>query len=248
MQEYYALISVIGVSLISLLGAIFITWNREKLGKVIIYSLAFSSGVLLSSAFLELLPESVELLSEKAFPIVLSGLVSFFCLEKLIHWHHHIEGDHEETGKPVAYLTLIGDAIHNFADGAVIAAAYLVSIPLGVTTTLAVIAHEIPHELSDFLILIHGGFSNKKALQYNFLSATTAIAGTLFVLLLASKSEWIEAYLVPFAAGNFIYIASSDLIPELLKKRQGASSLLQVILLLFGIVLIPLIALQYSHG
>ena len=224
------------------MGAVFISWNRKVLEKVIVYSLAFSSGVLLSSAFLELLPESVALSHDAAFPLVLAGMVTFFCLEKLIHWHHHVDGDHEESDRPVAYLTLIGDAIHNFVDGAVIAAAYIVSIPLGVTTTLAVIAHEVPHELSDFLILIHGGFSNRKALKYNFLSATTAIFGAIVVLMLASQSENIERYLVPFAAGNFIYIASSDLIPELLKKRQGASSLLQVALLLGGIILIPLIA------
>lgn len=239
---FWTILSVVFVSLISLLGAIFITWNRIILDKVIVYSLAFSSGVLLSSAFLGLLPESVELSGNAAFPYVLAGIVVFFSLEKLIHWHHHVEGDHDESGRPVAYLTLIGDAIHNFADGAVIAAAYIVSIPLGVTTTLAVIAHEVPHELSDFLILIHGGFSNRKALQYNFLSATTAIVGAIVVLALASASENIERYLVPFAAGNFIYIASSDLIPELLKKRQGVSSLLQVILLLGGIILVPLIA------
>lgn len=238
----WALLSVFFVSLISLLGVVFITWNRNVLEKFITYALAFSSGVLLSSAFLELLPESIELSQQAAFPLVLAGMVTFFCLEKLINWHHHIEGDHHEHDRPVAYLTLIGDAIHNFVDGAVIAAAYVVSIPLGITTTLAVIAHEVPHELSDFLILIHGGFSNKKALKYNFLSATTAIIGAIVVLSLASHAESIEQYLVPFAAGNFIYIASSDLIPELLKKRQGSSSLLQVVLLLAGICLIPLIA------
>ena len=170
-------------------------------------------------------------------------MVTFFCLEKLIHWHHHVEGDeHQDEHKPVAYLTLIGDAIHNFADGAVIGAAYLVSIPLGVTTTLAVIAHEIPHELSDFLILIHGGFSNSRALKYNFLSATTAILGTLLVLFMSAQSESIERYLVPFATGNFIYIASSDLIPELLKKSKGNSSVAQVLLLIAGIFLVTLIA------
>lgn len=239
---FWTILSVVFVSLMSLLGAVLITWNRNILGKLIAYSLAFSSGVLLSSAFLELLPESIALSQNSAFPLVLAGMVTFFCLEKLINWHHHIEGDHHDHDRPVAYLTLIGDAIHNFVDGAVIAAAYVVSIPLGVTTTLAVIAHEVPHELSDFLILIHGGFSNKKALKYNFLSATAAVFGAIVVLGLASQAESIERYLVPFAAGNFIYIASSDLIPELLKKRQGASSLLQVLLLLGGIALIPLIA------
>ena len=243
MNEIWALISVVIVSMISLLGVIFISFKRKLLEEVITYSLAFSSGVLLGSAFLQLLPESVELLGSGAYPLVLAGMVTFFCLEKIIHWHHHVEGDeHHDDNKPVAYLTLIGDAIHNFADGAVIGAAYLVSIPLGITTTLAVIAHEIPHELSDFLILIHGGFSNRRALKYNFLSAVTAIAGTLLVLFMSAQSESIERYLVPFATGNFIYIAASDLIPELLKKRKGNSSVIQVILLLAGIFTVTLIS------
>lgn len=242
MVYWYAIISVSLVSLVSLLGAIFITLNRKVLDRIIIYSLALSSGVLLGSAFLQLFPESIVLFPDGAFPLVLAGIVSFFCLEKLIHWHHHVEGDHEESDAPVAYLTLIGDAIHNCADGAVIGAAYLVSIPLGITTTLAVVAHEIPHELSDFLILIHSGFSNSKALKYNFLSSVTAIFGTVFVLVLASQSDTVERYLVPFATGNFIYIASSDLIPELLKRRKGFSSVIQVTLLIVGIFLVTLIA------
>ncbi|MBP9813668.1 ZIP family metal transporter [Candidatus Woesebacteria bacterium] len=243
MIAIWAIVSVVLVSMISLLGAIFISLKRKLLEGVITYSLALSSGVLLGSAFLQLLPESVELLGSGAFSLVLAGMVTFFCLEKLIHWHHHVEGDeHQEDEKPVAYLTLIGDAIHNFADGAVIGAAYLVSIPLGITTTLAVIAHEIPHELSDFLILIHGGFSNRRALKYNFLSATTAIAGTLLVLFMSAQSENIERYLVPFATGNFIYIAASDLIPELLKKRKGISSIIQILLLIVGIFLVTVIA------
>jgi zinc and cadmium transporter len=242
MVAAWAISSVVFVSLISLFGMMFMSLKRSVLERVIVYSLAFSSGVLLGSAFLQLLPESVELLGQGAYALVLAGMVAFFCLEKLINWHHHVEGDdHEHSGKPVAYLTLIGDAIHNFADGAVIGAAYLASIPLGITTTLAVIAHEIPHELSDFLILIHGGFSNKKALKYNFLSATTAIAGTLCVLLLAAQSENIERYLVPFATGNFIYIASTDLIPELLKKRTGLSSIIQIGLLIAGIILVSVV-------
>ncbi len=243
MTPVWAILSVLVVSMISLLGVIFISLKRKLLEGVITYSLAFSSGVLLGSAFLQLLPESVDLIGSSAFPLVLGGMVTFFCLEKLMHWHHHVEGDdHQDESKPVAYLTLMGDAIHNFTDGAVIGAAYLVSIPLGVTTTLAVIAHEIPHELSDFLILIHGGFSNRRALKYNFLSATTAIVGTLLVLFMSAQSESIERYLVPFATGNFIYIAASDLIPELLKKRKGYSSIIQVLLLLAGIFLVTLIA------
>ena len=169
MTSWYALLSVVFVSLLSLLGAMFITMGRKTLEQIITYTLAMSSGVLLGSTFFELLPEGVELFAEGVFFWTLIGFVSFFCLEKIIQWHHHVEGTHDHKEKPLAYLTLLEDGIHNFADGAVIAASYLVSVPLGVTTTIAIVAHEIPHELSDFLILLHGGFSTKRALIFNFL-------------------------------------------------------------------------------
>lgn len=247
MNYYLAILSVIIVSLLSLIGASLIRFKKEFLEEIITYSLAFSSGVLLGGAFLDLIPESVARLSGGAYPLVLVGIISFFCLEKLISWHHHIEGRHTHKEKPVAYLTLIGDGIHNFTDGAVIGAAYIASIPLGVTTTLAVIAHEIPHELSDFLVLIHGGFSHRKALVFNFYSATTAIAGTILLLFAASQYRALEQYMLPFAAGNFIYIAASDLIPELLTKRKGVTSSAQVVLLILGVMLIPLVQNLLGH-
>ncbi len=224
------------------MGAIFIAIKRKKLGSIITYTLAFSSGVMLGATFFDLLPEGVELLPDGVFLWTLIGFVTFFILEKLISWHHHIEGRHIHEEKPLAYLTLIGDGIHNFVDGAVIAGSYLVSVPLGISTTIAVIAHEIPHELSDFLVLIHGGFSNKKALFFNFLSATTAILGAVVVLLLSDQFETLEQYLIPLAAGNFLYISASDLIPELLTKRHGPTSILQVIALLVGLTVVPIVA------
>lgn len=249
MNTVFALLSVVVVSLLSLLGAMFISMQRKKLDSLMTYTLAFSSGVMLGSAFFELLPEGVELFPEGVFIWTLIGFVTFFCLEKLIQWHHHVEGRHTHDEKPLAYLTLIGDGIHNFADGAVIAAAYLVSIPLGIMTTIAISAHEIPHELSDFMILLHGGFSNAKALFYNFLSASTAIFGTVLVLFISSQVAEIERYLVPLAAGNFLYIAATDLVPELLTKRDGKVSILQVVILLFGIVLVPMLSMLFGgHG
>lgn len=239
MMIVWPLGSVIIVSLLSLLGAIFIVFQQKTVERIITYSLALSSGVLLGSTFFELLPEGVDRNPQGVFFWTLAGFVSFFCLEKIIAWHHHVEGRHTHKEKPLAYLTLIGDAIHNFADGAVIAASYLVSIPLGITTTVAIIAHEVPHELSDFLILLHGGFSNRRALFYNYLSATTAIVGTVVVLAASAHFAQVDRYLVPFAAGNFLYIAASDLIPELLTKRQGRTSVIQVITLLSGIALVP---------
>lgn len=237
MNIAYAFISVVFVSLLSLLGAVFLVFQRELVGKFITLTLAYSSGVLLGTTFFDLLPESIEKLPNSTFAMTVFGIICFFALEKLLQWHHHIEGDHGEE-KAVAYLSLVGDAIHNFGDGVVIGAAYLVSIPLGITTTIAVVAHEIPHELSDFTILLHGGLSGVKALWFNFLSALTAVAGTIVILLLSTRFADVALWFVPFAAGNFIYIAASDLIPELHKKRDISSSLLQILLLVGGVVTI----------
>ncbi len=248
MSIVYAFISVFVVSLLSLLGVVLLFFDRRMVNRFITYALAVSSGVLLGSVFFNLLPESIELLPDGAFQWVLIGFVSFFALEKMLSWHHHIEGDHHGKGeKPVAYLTLIGDGVHNFTDGALIAGAFLTSLPVGITTTLAVIAHEIPHELSDFLILLHGGFTRRKALLFNFISATTAIVGTLTVFVLAGKFRGIERFLVPYAAGNFIYIAASDLIPELLKKRKPHTSFFQLVSLAVGIALVQWTQLLFAH-
>ncbi|MFZ5535530.1 MAG: ZIP family metal transporter [Patescibacteria group bacterium] len=242
MTQWYAIVSVIVVSLISLTGVSLISLRKKELSALITYALAFSSGVMLGATFFDLLPESVEVFPEGAFTWVLGGFVAFFALEKLLSWHHHVEGRHVHEEKPFAYLTLLGDAIHNFVDGAVIAGAYLVSVPLGITTTVAVIAHEIPHELSDFMILLHGGFSRAKALLYNFLSATTAILGAVLVLFLSGQVEVFEQYMLPIAAGNFLYIVASDLIPELLTKRKGIESVVQLALMLLGLLVVPLVS------
>jgi zinc and cadmium transporter len=165
------------------------------------------------------------------------GVVSFFILEKFIHWHSHVEEhDGNNPKEHVAYLSLAGDSIHNFIDGAAIGVTFLTSIPLGIATTIAIIAHEIPHELSDFFLLLYGGFSNKKALWYNFLSALTAILGTVTIFVFSGSILKFSPYFVGFAAGNFLYIAASDLIPELHTKKRIQVSVFQTLLLIAGIV------------
>lgn len=238
MNPLYPILAVIIVSSLSLLGAGLLLLQRALLKKIISPLIALSSGVLLGSTFFDLIPESTEHLSEQAFVIIVFGIIAFFSLEKLMNWHHHIDGDHPGETKVPGYLTLIGDSIHNFIDGVVIGGAFVVSLPLGISVTTAVIAHEIPHELADFTILIHSGFSNKKALLFNFLSATTAIAGTLLVLKIDSFAHLYTPYLIPFAAGNFLYIAMSDLIPELHHTRSRFGSLLQIAMLIAGVLVI----------
>ena len=234
----YALLAVTIVSLLSLLGAVFISLQRKFLDSFTTYMLAFSSGILLGTTFYDLIPEGYEGIQGATFTYVIIGFVTFFILEKLIHWHHH----KEDIGGPgakkhVAYLTLIGDGMHNFLDGAIIAVTFLTSIPLGIMTTIAVIAHEIPHELGDFFLLTYGGFTNKKALWYNFLSAITAVIGTVFVFLFSESIVSVAPYAVGFAAGNFLYIAASDLIPELHEKRSVNTSIAQIVCLVGGIIL-----------
>lgn len=232
----YAFISVFIVSLLSLLGALFLILKRKTFEALISYSLAVSSGILLGTAFFDLIPESFAEIGEKTYIYLIIGIISFFVIEKFINWHHCLEGRDCES-KPAAYLSLIGDSIHNFLDGMIIAVSYLTNIPLGITTTLAVIAHEIPHELGDFTLLVHGGFSNSKAIRYNFLSALTAVLGTITVFIFSQSIVSISPYFVGFAAGNFLYIATSDLFPELHKKQSVKISFFQTICIISGVLL-----------
>jgi zinc and cadmium transporter len=234
------LLAVTTVSLLSLLGVAFLVLNKNLLSRIMSPLVAISSGVLLGSAFFDLIPEAVELLDHDAFTYVIVGIIGFFAIEKTLQWHHHIDGDHHDhhEHKAAGYLSLLGDGIHNFIDGIIIGAAFLVSIPLGVSATIAVIAHEIPHELADFSILIHSGFSHTKALLYNFLSASTAILGTVFVLFLGQAAQAVVPYLIPISAGGFLYIAMSDLIPELHRPKTKLGTLMQVLLLALGACII----------
>lgn len=241
MNIAFALIAVTFVSLLSLLGVVFLVLKRKSFERIMSTLLALSSGVLLGGAFFDLLPESLNQLPNLAFIIVIGGIISFFSLEKMLSWHHHIEGDHPGETKAAGYLSLVGDGIHNFIDGVVIGSSFLVSTHLGIAVTLGVIAHEIPHELADFTILIHSGFSNKKALLFNFLSATTAIAGTLIIVSISSIERSVIPFLLPFGAGNFLYIAMSDLIPELHKVDSKKDSAIQLLALIAGACLIYLL-------
>jgi len=234
----YSLVSVFAVSLISLIGVFVLKLKIEKLRKILLLLVSFSAGALLGDAFIHLLPEAVE---ENGFTLNLSfyiliGFLLFFVIEKFIHWHHcHLEPEHCHP-HTFAYMNLFGDSVHNFIDGLIIGASYLVSIPVGIATTLAVIFHEIPQEIGDFGVMVHGGFSTKKALFMNFLTALTAIIGVVIAIVLSSHLENISGFLIPFAAGGFLYIAASDLIPELKKETKISKSILQFITFILGIL------------
>jgi zinc and cadmium transporter len=234
----YTLVSVFIVSLISLIGIFTLGIKIEKLKKILIYFVAFSAGALLADAFVHLLPEAVE---EKGFTLeislsLLSGILLFFILEKIIHWRHCHDLECEEHIHSFAYMNIVGDGLHNFIDGLIIAASYVVSLPAGIATTLAVIFHEIPQEIGEFGLLIQGGFSKGKALLINFLSALTAVLGAIIGLWLSSRVQGLEFILVPLAAGGFIYIAGSDLIPEMHKETKLSKSIVQILSFLVGIL------------
>jgi len=213
----YSIASVILVSLISLIGVFTLSLKKEKLERITLLLVSFAAGGLFGDAFIHLLPESYESLGIRLTTslYIISGILIFFILEKFIRWRHchaPIPANHVH---PVVTLNLIGDGVHNLIDGMIIGASFSASVPLGMTTTLAVILHEIPQEIGDFGVLIHGGFTVKKALLFNFLSALTAVAGALVSLFIGQYLETYTLILIPITAGGFLYIAGSDLIPEL---------------------------------
>lgn len=235
---FYSLASVIIVSLISLIGIFALAINTEKLKSILIYFVSFSAGALMGDAFIHLLPEIVE---EAGFGLIISfgvlfGIIFSFLIEKVIHWNHchlPITATHVHS---FSLMNLFGDAVHNFIDGLIIGASYLVSIPVGLYTTVAILLHEIPQEIGDFGVLLHGGFTKTKALMLNLGVSLTAILGVVISLLLSSKVANLTHFIIPFAAGGFIYIAGSDLIPELHKECDTRKSLIQIIMFILGVV------------
>lgn len=234
----YTLVSVTIVSLLSLLGLAAFPFGEEKIKKFLIWAVAFAGGTLLGDAFLHLIPEAYKAGQGIGIAFsILAGMLAFFVLEKFIHWHHCHEIGCEEHNTAFSYVIMIGDGAHNFIDGMIIAASYMVSIPIGIATTLAVIFHEIPHEIGDFASMLYGGFSKIKALWYNFLAGIVAIFGALLVLIIGTNFTDLTYYLIPFAAGGFIYVASADIIPELHKSTKVTHSFLQLLFIMAGIAI-----------
>lgn len=231
--------------LVAFVGALTFWMNDKLLKKSIFYLVAFSAGTLLAGALLHLLPESLEYVSiNTAAAFILVGFAVFYLIERLLHWHHCHDG--HCTHHPMSYLVLIGDGIHNIIDGLVIAASFVISVPFGIVTTLLIIAHEIPQELGNFGILIHGGFSRNKALLYNFLAQLTCVIGGILGFYLSGANQF-EAVLLPIAAGGFIYIAASDLIPELHKETDVKKSFAYFGMFLLGVAVIVLLKLFIGH-
>ncbi len=244
----YTMIAVFIVSLIGFAGALTLPFNDATLRKIVFFLVSFSTGALFGDAFIHLLPEAVE---KSGFTLevslsLLAGIIVFFVLEKLIFWRHcHVEisPDHPH---PFAWMNLIGDCLHNSIDGMVIAGSFLASPALGLATTLAVVFHEIPQEIGNYAVCVHGGFDRVRALLLNFGAQLTAFIGALIILLLNFKGANVTTYLLPFTAGGFIYIAGTDLMPELKKETELMHTLVQFISILTGIALM-LLLLYFEH-
>jgi zinc and cadmium transporter len=235
---YILLFTSLG-SIVSLLGGI-ILLTKEKLAIRISHFLAsFAAGALLGTAFFDLMPEAAKEAGEiNIFFWTLFGMLIFFLLERSIHWFHHHHEHPDDKTKPVTILIVFGDAVHNFIDGIVITAAFLVDVQLGIVTAVAVGAHEIPQEIGDFGILLHNGVSRKKVLILNILSAVTAIIGALLVYFLQDALVGLLPVFLSITAGFFIYIAASDLIPEIHNEVNRKHALIETVLLLLGVLVV----------
>lgn len=236
------------MSLFAWIGLITFAFKERLLRRILLPLVAFSAGALLGGAFLHLLPASISHhgghLSN--FLWLLGGFTIFFALEQFINWHH-CHRPPSEHYKPVTYLILLADAIHNFIGGLAIAGSFLVSVKTGIITWLAAAAHEIPQELGDFGILVHGGWKKSTALLYNFVSALTVVLGGLVAYFIAGRFE--TEFLLPFAAGNFIYIASSDLIPEIKHCESVKAGAIHFLAFILGIALLLAVKVGFSgHG
>lgn len=229
--------STFAMSLIAWIGALTLALKEKVLQKVLLFLVAFSAGALLGGAFLHMMPEAVGEFTSVLSPFIwlLVGFSIFFILEQFMCWHHC----HRVPSKhftPVTYLILIADGIHNFIGGLAIAGSFLVSIETGVLTWLAAAAHEIPQEFGDFGILIRGGWEKHKALLFNFFSALTIVLGGIVAVFLSQSID--VTFLLPFAAGNFVYIATADLIPEIKHQEHAKQGIIHFVAFVMGILLL----------
>jgi zinc and cadmium transporter len=231
------------VSLLSLVGGIGLLLREAFLKKTVTVLVGLAVGVLLGDAFVHLLPEAVELTEapRTVSVLVLAGVLVFFALEKIVQWRHSHALTISKRGQDIRSYTrmcLIGDAVHNFVDGAIIASSFLVSPTIGIASTIAIIAHEVPQEISDVAILVHGGYSTRRAIWLNFLCALTVVPGVLCTLLFTLPFAAFAGYLLPIAAGGFIYIAACDLIPQLQEEVAPKMQFAQGAAIVTGLVFI----------
>lgn len=233
------LIATFLISSGALIGIFSLAARKDLLEKILLSLVGLSAGTLMGGAFLHLIPEAAEKLElSTVFLIVLFAFVVFYFIEKIFHWRHCHKGNCNIHS--FGYINLVGDSVHNFIDGLIIAATFLVDVKLGIATTLAIACHEIPQEIGDFGVLLYAGFEKMKALTLNFLVALTVVVGGIVGYFLSFNIENFIIYLLPFAAGGFLYVSTSDLIPEIRKETNIKKSLISFGFFLVGIVIMYL--------
>ena len=230
--------SGLAMSAIALIGAVTMALSERTRERLILPLVAFSAGSLLGGALLHMIPESIERSNgaHSTYLWILVGFTTFFALEQFMHWHHHWHHDTTDRKSPLGYLMLAGDSLHNFLGGVAVAGAFLVDVSLGITTWVVAAAHEVPQELGKYGVLLHGGWSRKRALLVSVASSLTFLVGSVLTYAASSKAD--VAFLVPFAAGNFLYIAASDLVPEVNKHHSIRINLLHFWSFVAGIALL----------
>ena len=233
----YAFGGVLIVSSVSLISVFALSIREEFLRKYIFVFISLAVGALLGDAFIHLIPEALEsdLGATTASLLIIAGLMLFFIMEKFLHWHHHGEDESESHIHPAGRLILFSDGIHNFIDGIILGASFMVSVPVGLATTVAVILHEIPQEIGDFGVLLHSGYTKGRAIFLNFISALCAVLGAGIAFILGASGETFALFILPIAAGGFIYVALADLIPEL-HKTDSKYSLYQILAVTAGVL------------
>ncbi|UCF50647.1 MAG: ZIP family metal transporter [Thermoplasmatales archaeon] len=242
----YIILSTFLIAFIAFIGIFTLSLKDKVLNKILLILVSLSAGALIGSAFIHLLPESIEKSGDtNPFIYVLIGFILFFVIEKVLHWRHCHEGKCDVH--TFHYMNLIGDSIHNFIDGLIIAAGFIISIPLGLTTAIAIAAHEIPQEIGDFGVLVYGGFNKKKALVLNFIVALAIVMGGVVGYFVSQNLDQAVVFLIPFAAGGFIYIAATDLIPEIKKEINIYKSMATMLVFICGILIMWLIKMLFSH-
>jgi len=246
----YSLISVLIVSLISLIGVLTLALNIDKLKRILLYMISLSAGALIGDAFIHLLPEAAETtgLTSAVSLYIISGIVVSFVMEKIIHWRHCHVPTCANHPHPFVWMNLFGDSIHNLIDGLVIGASYLVSIPLGIATTLAVILHEIPQEIGDFGILLHSGMRRGRVLFWNVLGALVGPVGAVVAITFRDVYEKAAGAVLAVVVGNFVYLALADLIPAIKHESRIRNTIGQIVLVIVGIVLVWILGEAIPEG
>ena len=225
------------MSAIAMVGSVTLVLKPATLERLVLPLVAFAAGSLIGGAFFHMIPAAVietgDILNVGI--LVVAGFTVFFLLEQLLHWHHCHRAS-SDCKQPLTYLILIGDGLHNFLGGLAIAGTFLIDIRLGITSWLAAAAHEVPQELGDFGVLVHGGWSKRRALLFNVLSGLTFLAGGLVTYALSFQMD--ISWLIPFAAGNFLYIGASDLVPEVNKHHDLRANAVHLLAFVLGLALL----------